>query len=219
MDPTCICGHIIMSTGYGTLVCPRCGIEDFSCIYESENAISPYYSMPATYTRLKRFRRYLERAARQQSITSVPPDTWAYLYAGMPYSSPGAIVNRLKAASNVKKCYDSLPILVRHLCPDISVPSLKESDKNTAMFAFQKIETSYAYGEPFVSYVYALEYILKYIGRSDMLPFINKIKCRSRRAQYRQRLDSIFKTSKKITDYFLVSSNVSNNTITCSSGD
>ena len=47
-------------------------------------------------------------------------------------------------------------------------------------------------GEQFVSYLFALEYILQLIGRSDMLPYINKISCRKRRHAYRYRLDRIF---------------------------
>ena len=150
---------------------------------------------PATYTRMRRFRKYLQRAARQQSTSTVPPSTWDFLFAGKPYTSPGAILRRLKSAPKdiCKKCYDSLPMLVRTLCPDIAVPSLQEADKYLAISAFRQLDDAYGQGEPFVSYLYALEYILRRIGRSDMLPFINKIQCRKRRAAYRRRLDKIFK--------------------------
>ena len=199
MDPLCNeCGTRCLQTSYRTTVCPNCGVEDFKCIYEAQNA---YFSFavplvaPATYTRIKRFRKYLQRSARQQSTSSVPPGTWDYLLTGRPYSSPGAILKRLKGAPKhiSKKCYDSLPMLVRTLCPDVTVPTLSETDKYRAMSAFRQLDDTYTNGEPFVSYLYALEYILDLIGRSDMLPFINKIQCRKRRAAYRWRLDKIFK--------------------------
>ena len=188
---------LCVQTGYGSMVCPRCGREDFRSIYDTMNAYCSYsvpLVPPATYTRMKRFRKYLQRAARQQSTSTVPPGTWDYLIAGKPYSSPGAILRRLKSAPKhiCKKCYDSLPMLVHTLCPGAVVPELQESDKYQAVSRFRELDDAYSQGEPFVSYLFALEYILELIGRSDMLPFINKIQCRKRRAAYRWRLDKIF---------------------------
>ena len=65
-------------------------------------------------------------------------------------------------------------------------------DKFLADAAFKKLDTAYGQGEPFVSYLYALEYILGHIGRSDILPFINKIQCRKRRSRYKLRMDRIY---------------------------
>ena len=42
--------------------------------------------------------------------------------------------------------------------------------------------------------MYALEYILALMGRSDLLPFINKIQCLKRRAAYKIMLDKLFKS-------------------------
>ena len=184
-------------TGYGTLVCTRCGRENFTWILSQQSSYSPYcvpLHSQATYTRLKRFRKYLQRASMQQSASTIPPDTWDYLLAGAPYRGPRNIVRRLKKAPKQirKKCYDSLPLLVKMLCPHIRVPRLIESDKLNALTAFRKLDAAYNAGEPFVSYLFALEYILKHIGRADVLPFINKICCRKRRYAYSRRLDKIF---------------------------
>ena len=78
------------------------------------------------------------------------------------------------------KCYDSLP-LVKLLCPHIKVPLVGECDKRRCLHAFQRLDAAYCRGEPFVSYLFALEFIFRMIGRSDMVPFINKISCRLRR--------------------------------------
>ena len=149
---------------------------------------------PATYTRCKRFRKYLCRAGQEQSASTVSPGTWEYLLKRSPFRSPGAIIRCLKSAPRTinKKCYDSLPMLTRFLCPDVQVPTLQENDKYQAVSAFRVLDDAYMRGEPFVSYLYALEYILELVGRADMLPFINKIQCRKRRAAYRYRLDAIF---------------------------
>ena len=189
-------------TEYGTLVCTACGVEDFSFVLSCHSAYSPYcvpLHSAATYTRIKRFRKYLQRASMQQSSASIPESTWAYLLAGQPYRGPGNIVRRLKKAPKGirKKCYDSLPLLVKHLCPHLTVPRLTEADKLCAITSFRKLDTAYNDGDPFVSYLYALEYILELIGRSDVVPFINKICCRKRRAAYRLRLNRIFSGSPR----------------------
>ena len=103
-------------------------------------------------------------------------------------------MRRLKKAPKTvrKKCYDCLPLLVHHLCPSCHVPRLLEREKEMAMRAFLVLDHAYNGGEQFVSYLFALEYILELIGRSDMLPFINKISCRKRRRAYRLRLNRIF---------------------------
>ena len=78
------------------------------------------------------------------------------------------------------------------LCPHVDVPRLTESDKLNAMTAFRKLDAAYNNGEPFVSYLYALEFILQRIGRGDVLPFLNKIQCKKRRFAYRRRLQKIY---------------------------
>jgi hypothetical protein len=198
MERCKVCTRPMMRlTEYGTMVCTDCGCEDFSVLLSTEHACIPYsipLHTPATYTRVKRFRKYLQRASMNQSASTIPEATWAYLLEGAPYRRPGNIIRRLKKAPKDvrKKCYDSLPLLVQLLCPHIQVPRLTETDKMHALLSFNKLDAAYCAGEPFVSYLFALEYILILIGRKDMLPFINKICCRKRRAEYQRRLDRVF---------------------------
>ena len=204
MDKCPACGSVeaVVQTTLGTKVCRRCGVEDFACLLDPQAAYMPYcvpLVAAASYTRVKRFRKYLQRAAMQQSQASVPQSTWEYLMKAAPYKSGQGIIARLKhAPKNIrKKCYDCLPLLIKSLCPDIKVPTLPESDKYRALTAFKLLDDAYTKGEPFVSYLYALEYILVHIGRADMLPFINKIQCRKRRIAYRWRLDKIFRHNSR----------------------
>ena len=195
--PGCNSTRDVVITEYGTMVCKRCGTEDFTYLLSAQSSYSAYcvpLHSQATYTRVKRFRKYLQRAAMQQSAATIPESTWDYLLAGEPYRGPGNIVRRLKKAPKHirKKCYDSLPLLVQHLCPHLVVPRLTEADKLNALTAFRTLDAAYNNGEPFVSYLFALEYILELIGRSDVVPYINKICCRKRRAAYRLRLNHIF---------------------------
>ena len=74
----------------------------------------------------------------------------------------------------------------------MQVPTLSEKDKNQALAAFRTLDDAYNKGEPFVSYLYALEFILQRIGRGDVLPFLNKIQCKKRRFAYRRRLQKIY---------------------------
>jgi hypothetical protein len=202
-----VCSHCgtknRLITELGSQVCVICGAENFAHMYGPNQAYTPYnlpITGPATYTRTRRFKKYLQRAAMNQSACTIPPETWDYLLDGQPYRGPTNIVRRLKKAPKQvrKKCYDSLPLLVRMLCPHIRVPSITEREKERAMGAFSMLDNKYRNGEPFVSYLYALEYILGLIGRGDMLFYINKISCRKRRAAYKFRLDRIFKNSRCI---------------------
>ncbi len=175
------CDVQMLETEYGSQVCTSCGLENFQSILNS-SASTQAYCVPlcstATYTRLKRFKKYLNRSTMSQSQNSIPPVTWDYLLAGSPYTCPQAIVRRLKKAPKHvrKKCYDSLPLLVHHLCPHWEVPRLTEFEKKNAIRAFLVLERAYQEGEQFVSYLYALEYILLLIGRADMLPSISSSK-------------------------------------------
>ena len=205
MEPPCSeCVSVthMRVTEYGTLVCTGCGVENFSWLLSAQTSYSPYcvpLHSHATYTRVKRFRKYLQRASMQQSTSTIPACTWEYLFQGCPYVRPASIVRQLKKAPKHirKKCYDSLPLLVKVLCPHISVPRLTEADKFRAMSAFKQLDEAYQNGEAFVSYLYALEYILEYIDRSDVVPFINKICCRKRRAAYHARLNKVFSSNRR----------------------
>ena len=143
------------------------------------------------YTRRKRFRKYLQRANRQQSANTVPEETWVYLMDRQPFRNAGAVYACLKSARHLsRKCYDSLPLICHHLCKE-PVPSLSEKEVNVAMDLFDRIDQSVEKG-PFISYLYCLEYILRQLGREDMVAYINHIKCAKRRRAYKQRLDGIF---------------------------
>ena len=197
MDKCGACKGAVVQTEYGSMVCTRCGVENFESIFDSRTAYMPYcvpLVAPASYTRQKRFRKYLQRAAMQQSGASVPQSTWEYLFKRAPFKTPRGIISHLKnAPKNIrKKCYDCLPLLIKTLCPHLHVPTLPESDKYQALAAFRELDHAYTKGEPFVSYLFALEYILRRIGRSDVLPFINKIQCRRRRCDYQRRLDKVY---------------------------
>ena len=56
--------------------------------------------------------------------------------------------------------------LVKLLCPHIKVPLVGECDKRRCLHAFQRLDAAYCRGEPFVSYLFALEFIFRMIGRS-----------------------------------------------------
>lgn len=198
-QPVCKqCKGTLVQTSYGSAVCGRCGVEDFSRLFDPMVAYTGYMVplSTANYTRMKRFRKYLQRAGREHSAATVPQGTWEYLFLCAPYKTPAGIIIRLKQAPKHirKKCYDCLPMLIKTLCPHITVPTLSEADKYRALNAFRQLDEAYrSNGEAFVSYLFALEYILELIGRADMLPFINKIQCRKRRFAYRYRLDRIFR--------------------------
>ena len=194
----CECGSkdYDMSGGFGMDFCLMCGLGRTSQMdivpvgYTHQNPIPGHQS----YTRLKRFKKYLCRAMRQQSSCTVPRETWDYLLAHRPYRNAKHIQITLKQARHLKrKCYDSLPFLTSLLCPHIEVPSLNEIEKVRALQMFNVIDRAIR-GGPFVSYLFCLEFILKRMGRHDVCENINQIQCPKRRAAYQQRLRVIFES-------------------------
>lgn len=190
MEEKCPCGGRKVITEY-TLVCSSCGIEQFGMMLPIWNQWTPNESVnQVTYTRRKRFKKYLQRSSKHQSNASVPKETWEYLFENGPYTDVGSIIHALKRGKLRKKCYDSLPLLATVLLAT-PVPSLTEHEKANALRMFDDVDRSYSRDEPFCSYLYVLEYILKKIGRVDVVAFLNKIQCPKRREKYRLRLDSI----------------------------
>ena len=196
----CECGSKFydMSGGFGMDFCLTCGLGRTSQMeimpvgYTHQNPIPGHQS----YTRLKRFKKYLCRAMRQQSSCTVPRETWDYLLSHRPYRDARHIQLTLKQARTLKrKCYDSLPFLTSLLCPHVVVPSLDEVEKARALQMFGQIDRSIQEG-PFVSYLFCLEYILKKMGRHDVCVNINKIQCPKRRAAYKTRLNDIFNAER-----------------------
>jgi len=195
--PTCTnCGSTEFEEGgYGLDYCLRCGVgkpgslmnHAASCYFRADRILPKQ-----CYTRLKRFKKYLFRAMRQQAAGSVPQETWQYLLERAPYRDAKHVQLTLKQARHLKrKCYDSLPYLTAALCPHVQVPCITESEKERALHMFERIDRAIRSG-PFVSYLYCLEYILKRLQRSDVCAHINRIQCPKRRATYKTRLDAIF---------------------------
>ena len=209
MDATCdpvpnrmpftTCGHpdnVMLDTGYGTCVCMCCGIEhtggpftfDITYTYPRGHELTIRRKQP--YTRAKRFRKYLMRACMSQGLSSIPDETWKYLERYAPYGGPQEILFRLKRSKLNNKCYDSLPLMTQHMCPQLKVPLITQEDSCAATVVFNEIERGFSKGSKFVSYLYLLEHILVRIGRSDMLPFLNRIQCPKRRREYEERIRS-----------------------------
>ena len=171
--------NCLTETGYGTRICMQCGIEahggpfckEPSFMYPRGHELTIRRKQP--YTREKRFRKYLMRACMSQGLSSVPDDTWRYLQEHRPYTGPREILFRLKRSKLNNKCYDSLPIMTKHMCPHLTVPEITYEDTKLALRLFGRIEQGFPKGSKFVSYLYLLEHVLSHIGRQDMLPFLN----------------------------------------------
>jgi len=199
----CKCGSIRFADYFnGYSACTNCGLMVGDRPYmEYEYSLCAPLMPRQAYTRRKRFKKYLQRASRNQSVNTVPPDTWKYLIARGPYSCARAILRTLKRSKLKRKCYDSLPLMTENMCPNLSCPLLSQDEQAAAMIIFGTIDN--AIKGPFISYVYALEYILVRMNRPDLLPFINQIQCSKRRAAYKRLLDGIFKScdSPEVSDF------------------
>ena len=191
-------------SGFGMEFCLQCGVgrKATSMLGSEQFVYKDAVLNVQSYTRLKRFKKYLCRAARQQSSCTIPKDTWDYLWSKRPYRNAAHIQYTLKQARHLKrKCYDSLPFLTGALCPHVDVPSLGEIEKLKAIDLFKRIDIAIGKG-PFISYLFCLEYILKKLGRADMCEHINRIQCPKRREKYKDRLDRIFNSTSSTVNPF-----------------
>ena len=189
-----MCGCAIFDVGgFGMDSCTGCGMTTTGVIADMGSYWPRDRIMPRqVYTRRKRFKKYLQRANRQQSANTVPEETWRYLMARAPFRTPGAVYACLKGARQLKrKCYDSMPLICSHLCEQ-PVPSLDEMEVKLALELFDRIDAAVSKEGPFISYLYCLEYILSLLDRRDMVVYLNQIKCEKRRRAYKERLDKIF---------------------------
>ena len=184
----------------GTASCTACGVLCQSTAFEGfqtsfAHGYSPLNTLQqnATYTRIKRFQKYLNRASMRQSMNSVPDATWEYLLPLAPFHSPGHIMRTLKKAKLKRKCYDCLPLLTFHLCPTHKVPQITDAEYGAALEYFRAIDHAFPERGSFMSYLYVLEFVLVQIGRQDILPYISRIQCQKRRANYAQRLAAIIR--------------------------
>ena len=182
----------------GRASCSGCGVLSFVSSSVQPNYLHAFQAMNRlqqnhVYTREKRFKKYIQHAARQQSMNSIPDKTWEYLLARRPYRSVAEILRTLKKSKLKNKCYDCLPMMVNELCEHIQVPNISAEECNEALELFSVIDRNYDDSKTaFVSYIFILEYILEFMGRGDMLPFLSRIQCSKRRAVYRQKLDTLF---------------------------
>ena len=195
----CPCGnksHFIQ-TGFGLDTCVQCGLCRRGSFAELNQYVSADRIMHScTYTKRKRFKKYIMRTNRHQSVNTVPPETWSYLIQHGPYKTPEELHRQLKRAKGLKrKCYDSIPLMCAHLCNQ-PVPSLTSEEIKRAMYYFDTIER-HLHGEPMISYLFCLEFILRKLDRTDMIAFINRIKCPKRRRTYHERLTNIFLMDKE----------------------
>ena len=190
--PSCNKMGCFVEFGGGFATCTKCGDTRFQG-FSAEDVWSPSENLVprASYTRRKRFKKYLSRACQQQTVCTVPDATWEYLLDNGPYRTPRDIIRTLKAAKHLKrKCYDSLPVLASNLC-DCPVPMLTTKEQTECLRIFDMIDKNVPRGQPFVSYLYTLEYCLHKIGATRLLPFLSRIQCRKRRARYNLQLNDI----------------------------
>jgi len=184
----------------GTATCTACGVLNHSGAFEGFEAsfvhgYSPLNTLQQNiaYTREKRFQKYLNRASMKQSMNSVPDETWKFLLKNKPYTGPGHIMRTLKKSRLRRKCYDCLPLITFHMCPACKVPRITERENKCALEYFRSIDRAFPHKGSFMSYLFILEFVLCAMGRSDMMPFLSRIKCKKRRAKYGHRLSAIIR--------------------------
>jgi ribosomal protein L37AE/L43A len=179
--------------GAGLRSCTQCGMTLLGQMEEYGAMWCPNEQMVRScYTRLRRFKKYLSRACHMQSCSTVPDETWEYLFARVPFNGPKSIMRCLKKSKLKRKCYDSLALMTKHLCSEWDVPSMTDGEFRHALEMFGVVDEHFKDKKSFCSYLYVLEYILRKMGRDDIVPFVSVIQCCRRRNDYQSLLDRIF---------------------------
>ncbi len=140
------CARIVVwdYMGSGIKFCTTCGAMSRGT-FEEYDIWSPNEQLTRScYTRSKRFQKYLANACHMQTSSSVPNVTWEHLINHGPYSRPSQIIRTLKKSKLKRKCYDSLPIMTKHMCPHLSVPELTYEDAEEGLKLFKRIEVGLA---------------------------------------------------------------------------
>jgi hypothetical protein len=179
--------------GSGLRCCTLCGVASIGPMDETNVMwCSNEQMVRSCYTRLRRFKKYLSRACNMQSSSTVPDETWQYLVERAPFKGPRSIVRCLKKSKLKRKCYDSLSIMTKNLCNNVPVPTMTASEFRYALELFRVVDEHFKNKKSFCSYLYVLEYILRKMGRPDIVPFVSVIQCCRRRNNYQSMLDRIF---------------------------
>ena len=77
------------------------------------------------------------------------------------------------------------------------VPVLCDREITVAAEMFKVIDAAFPKDGGFMSYAYALEFVLVRMDRADMLPYLSGIQCSKRRAHYHEKLTRIFRGVKR----------------------
>ena len=176
----------------GLLTCTLCG-HTFSHSFETvRRYFDPLSSViRPPYSRAKRFDRILSNAYGTR-VPKVPDGLIKSIFTHR-CGSPRDIYELMKASTNRKfKRYDALSYLCRHICAhNINPLTLREHD--WCRMCFQEVlRTHRRVRETFPAYSYLVELCLYAIGREDLVPYVNGLKCKRRRLYYNRVYGPIF---------------------------
>ena len=91
------------------------------------------------------------------------------------------------------KRYDALALLTTHVSGTRPMP-LSLRQLQWAGYKFRDIQTIHSSARgTFPAYSWIIEKVLECCGRSDLLQYVHKLKCRQRRAVYEHRYGGVFK--------------------------
>ena len=193
---SCKCRTVFDYVGSGIRCCTICGVASLGSMDENCVMWCANEQMVRTcYTRLRRFKKYLSRACNMQSSSTVPDETWQYLMDRAPFKGPRGILRCLKKSKLKRKCYDSLAIMSKNLCPGHKLVTMTDREFRRALELFRVVDEHFKDKKSFCSYLYVLEYILRKMQRADIVPFVSVIQCCRRRNNYQSMLDRIFSNS------------------------
>lgn len=171
-----------------SMVCPSCGSEDFSDMFESSVRVGVcnFSQLQNGYSRINRFKNYLYSVLGIHFGPGSTSPIWEHL---KPCQTMEELVKLLSRSPTKNKHYECLHSYAKVFLANYMSPKpllLREIEQVKKMF----LDIQYAYAQiygcktVFFSYPWLLHTILKAMGRDEYLCFVKNLKCKKRAAGY-----------------------------------
>ena len=177
----------------GFSICVVCGTCVSTMVQFCRSARSSYEHNPirTPYDRRKRFVRLLANCYGNR-VSRLPDSFFVYL-AKRKCRTVQDVYNAIRASREKKhKRYDALGFLAIGIL-GVAITPLCERISKWADLCFVHVQERHRrLGGTFPCYSWLIEQVLTRSGRTDLLPYINLLKCKRRRFVYTQNYGSIF---------------------------
>lgn len=194
----CPCGGGVVETSYHTKVCMECGLETFNG-YSTANQVYNSHSsrpLPATYSRLSRFRDLIRRVFGLDNGPKVDDPVWNYLGKRSPFEDVAHIFVTLKQSPLQNKHYGSCHLFAICFSNYKGHPYSSQDLQFFVSILCNKFEQTLqrwnqCNQDSFFSYSWLIELYLRELKLYFFLQYVKHLQCPHRRKKYEIKLQAL----------------------------